>query len=127
MRKWILWTGLTFITLGIIGFAGFARLDHAGAAQSVQAVQADAPSPIAQPDTSRQVAAKLNCADFKPANRGESGLVIDAGVCRMNGIKYAINTFVSEDVRDTWLKDAEPLGVVPAFESANSVVYKSIG
>jgi hypothetical protein len=81
---------------------------------------------VQQPANASQVAAKLDCTAFKSADTGASGMVVSAGTCTKGGVKYAVDTFVSQDVRDNWLKAAEPLGVNPKWETATSVVYKSI-
>lgn len=82
---------------------------------------------VAQPDSASQVAAKLACTNYTAAKSlGESGMVVSAGSCMKDGKKYAINTFVTQDVRDAWLKAAEPLGVNPMWETATSVTYPSV-
>jgi hypothetical protein len=82
--------------------------------------------PVAQPNTASQVAASISCSSFQSGATGASGMVITAGTCSKDGVKYAVDTFASQDVRDAWLKAAEPLGVVPAWETSTSVIYKSV-
>jgi hypothetical protein len=81
---------------------------------------------VQQPANASQVAAKLDCISFKSADTGASGMVISAGTCTKGGVKYAVDTFASQTGRDNWLKAAEPLGVNPKWETATSVVYKSV-
>jgi hypothetical protein len=81
---------------------------------------------VQQPASASQVAAKLDCTAFKSADTGASGMVVSAGTCTKVGVKYVVDTFVSQNVRDNWLKAAEPLGVNPKWETATSVVYGSV-
>lgn len=93
---------------------------------SKQNPPSDAPQAVQQPATAAQVAQKLGCTGFKTGDVGGSGMVVSAGTCTKNDVKYAIDTFASKDVRDAWLKEAEKLGVNPKWESATSVTYKSV-
>jgi hypothetical protein len=81
---------------------------------------------VNQPATASQVAKDLNCLKFKDTGPAKGGGSIDTGYCYIGKQKYAINTFASQDVRDAWLKMAEPLGVSPKWETATSVTYKSV-
>lgn len=40
-------------------------------------------------------------------------------------MRYGVDTFPSQDVRDTWIKTAANLGVVPVWEGATWVAYKA--
>ena len=86
----------------------------------------DAVTTVQQPPTAAQVASQLGCTGFKDLGPASVGGSIDSGSCTIAGVKYAINTFESQDIRDSWLKVAEPLGVTPKWETATSVTYKSI-
>jgi hypothetical protein len=81
---------------------------------------------VRQPATASQVAKDLNCTKFKDTGPAQAGGSIDTGYCFIGTQKYAINTFASVDVRDAWLKMAEPLGVNPKWETETSVTYKSV-
>ena len=81
---------------------------------------------VNQPATASQVAAQLGCTNFKDTGPAKGGGSIDTGYCFIGTQKYAINTFASKAVRDSWLKLAEPLGVNPKWETDTSVTYKSV-
>lgn len=74
------------------------------------------------------VAQRLHCKRFQNigVSGGVQGIVLDEGSCYIGNVKYAIDTFQNSKIRDTWLKMSEPLGVIPAFETATSVTYKSV-
>lgn len=81
---------------------------------------------IYQPPSAKQVADSLGCKKFEDHGPSEIGGSIDSGSCWIGNVKYAINTFPSIFVRDIWLQSAEPLGVVPKWETSTSVTYKSV-
>jgi uncharacterized membrane protein YdfJ with MMPL/SSD domain len=102
----------------VVAFLAMNTSTDSGAIQSVT-----------QPDSASQVAAKLHCTSFKELGAptaSQDQRTVDSGSCMKDGTKYAINTFVSSDVRDSWLKAAEPLGVNPKWETSTSVTYKSV-
>jgi hypothetical protein len=82
---------------------------------------------VVQPASAAQIAGNLHCTKFKDAGPSELGGSIDSGSCYIGASKYAINTFPSKAVRDTWLQTAEQLGVNPKWETDTSVVYPSVG
>jgi hypothetical protein len=85
------------------------------------------PVAVSQPPSAEQVANSLQCGHFKDNFvKGGDPAVLDGGVCWIGSTKYAIDTFASAGSRDGWLKLAEPLGVVPAWETDTSVTYKSV-
>jgi hypothetical protein len=80
---------------------------------------------VTQTASAAQVAKSLNCTGFK--DQGAAALYSnDSGSCYIGSQKYAINTFPNQESRDSWLAAAEPLGVTPKWETATSVVYKSV-
>jgi hypothetical protein len=83
---------------------------------------------VQQPATAAQVAQSEKCTNFKnvPLKAGSGFGTITVGNCYVNGEKYAINTFATPAVRDSWLKASEPYGVVPKWETATSVTYPSV-
>jgi|SRR5690242_5626819 len=87
---------------------------------------------MVQPASAKGVADSLNCTGFKdlgggmPSGLGEKLYVVDSGYCFIDGKKYAIDTFASQQVRDQWLPLAETLGVVPKWETTTSVTYPSV-
>ena len=86
------------------------------------------PAAVQQPQSAKAVAASLNCDNFQDKFTSGTGdpAVLDDGVCWIGSQKYGIDTFASAVSRDGWLKLAEPLtGVVPKWETATAVVYKS--
>jgi hypothetical protein len=86
-----------------------------------------APTAMTQPPTAAQVASALDCTGYKDVfQAGGLPTVLDEGTCYKGGVKYAIDTFGNSTNRDGWLKMAEPMGVVPAWLTPNSVTYKSI-
>ena len=87
----------------------------------------DTPALVQLPKSAGEVADQLDCTGFQEFSPGSSGMVVTAGTCMKDGVKYAIDTFASQDVRDAWLQTAEKLGVVPTWETATSVTYKSVG
>jgi len=82
---------------------------------------------VVQPASAAQIASSLHCGRFKDAGPSEVGGSIDSGSCYIGADKYAINTFPSKAIRDSWLQSAEPLGVNPKWETDTSVVYPSVG
>lgn len=91
------------------------------------AVSSITPMAVYQPPSARQVADSLGCNKFQDHGPSEIGGSTDSGSCWIGNVKYAINTFASRPARDSWLQDAEPLGVVPKWETETSVTYKSVG
>jgi hypothetical protein len=85
------------------------------------------PPPAVVP-SAEVVARSLHCKKFLNigVGGGVQGIVLDEGSCYIGTVKYAIDTFQTSQIRDTWLKMAKPMGVVPAFETATSVTYKSV-
>jgi hypothetical protein len=81
---------------------------------------------VVQPASAAQIAGNLHCTKFKDAGPSELGGVIDSGTCYIGADKYGIDTFLNKDVRDSWLKAAEPLGVNPKWETDTSVTYPSV-
>lgn len=106
---------IVVLVVAVVVFLGKGSSTDNGALQAVQ-----------QPATAAQVASQLGCTDFKAGDVGGTGMVESAGTCMKNGKKMAIDVFASKEVRDQWLKAAEPLGVKPAFESNTSVTYPSV-
>lgn len=134
------YTAAAFAAIVILGsiFAIFL-LGHEGRSSGItpqnvqkpaathQASSNDIPQEVQQPPTASQVAASLGCTGFEnDEETGGTDMVVSDGTCMKDGTKYAIDTFVSRDVRDAWLKAAEPLGVKPAWETATSVTYPSV-
>lgn len=105
------------VIVGIGPFAIVASYAHKTDNSSVTVVQ--------QPKSAGQVADQIGCTDFVEADPGSSGMVVTDGTCVKGGVKYAIDTFASQTVRDEWIQKAEVFGVVPKWETATSVTYKS--
>lgn len=82
---------------------------------------------VQQPPTAAQVANQFGCTGFKDIGPSQAGGVIDSGTCMKGGVKYALDTFPSTAIRDSWLKEAEQLGVNPLQETSTAVIYKSVG
>lgn len=82
---------------------------------------------VTQPQSAEVIATSVHCARFQDKfTQGGDPAVLDDGVCWIGSQKYGIDTFASTASRDGWLKLAEPLtGVVPKWETATAVVYKS--
>lgn len=113
-------TAILGLCLLIVGIGAAAlTLVPKNAANTVQEV-AGAPA-------ASSIAAQLGCGGFHDLGPSEAGGVIDSGYCYRGGVKYAIDTFASQDARDAWLQEAEPLGVNPKWETDYSVTYKSVG
>lgn len=82
---------------------------------------------IQQPPTAAQIASEEKCADYKDGfTKGGWPTVLDVGNCYIGSVKYAIDTFANPANRDAWLKVASLVGVVPVWETATSVTYKSV-
>lgn len=95
--------------------AHFSPRSEAGTLQS--------PVLVSQPQSASVVATQLNCGDYIDQGRPEFGGAVDYGVCWIKNKKYGIDTFASKSARDSWLKIATPLGVVPTWETDTSVAY----
>jgi hypothetical protein len=91
-----------------------------GASGSIQSIY---------PPSAQSVADNLNCASFKDYGGGmASGLgerltYSDVGTCYVDGKKYAIATFASQDVRDEWVSLADQIGITPKWTTDTAVVY----
>jgi hypothetical protein len=87
------------------------------------------PTPVktfSEPLRASVVARNLHCKKFRDTGPGTAGLVIDSGVCYLNGRKYGLDTFRTPQVRDRWLKIAASYGVSPKWEGSNAVIYPSV-
>jgi hypothetical protein len=75
-----------------------------------------------------QVAAELHGTDFQEKDAsGNIAGVVTVGTFMKDGVKYAVNTFANNTVRDNWIKTTAVLGVQPKWEGTSWVAYKSIG
>lgn len=81
---------------------------------------------VQQPPSASQLAADFGCSGFESGDIGGSGMVVSAGSCTKGNDKYAIDTFVSKNVRNQWLQAAEPLGVRPFKMTDTGVIYPSV-
>jgi hypothetical protein len=81
---------------------------------------------VQQPPSAKTVASQLDCTRFHDLGGKSDVGVVDSGSCWIGTKKYAINTFAGPSSRDVWLKEAEPFGVVPKWETSTSVIYKSV-
>ena len=116
---------LAFIIMTVSGASWLVR-GHDSTASVSANVQVMPTVPSAS-----DVASSLNCGrfkDFPATNDGEhTPLVLDSGTCWIGKKKYGINTFVSPDTRNSWLKLAESeVGVNPKWEASDWVVYPSV-
>jgi hypothetical protein len=84
------------------------------------------PVAVQQPASAKSVAAQVGCDQYVNLGRPSSGMVVQSGTCWVGSKKYGVDTFVSQAVRDQWLKAAEPLGVIPTWETSTSVIYPSV-
>lgn len=122
-RNWIMAVALFFILTGLY------YLNNANSKNNQPAnpqIATAAPVSVTQPPTASDVARSLNCKRFEDHGASQIGGSVDSGACWIGNVKYAINTFPSRAVRDSWLQSAEPLGVVPKWETSTSVTYKSV-
>jgi hypothetical protein len=78
---------------------------------------------VKQPPTAAEVAKNLGCTGFSDTGAAPAGGAITTGACSIGGVRYVIDTFVNAQVRDSWLKIAEPLGVNPKWMTPTSVTY----
>lgn len=101
---------------------------HSGSFGSNRPVVTSPVTPMAvyQPPSAKQVADSLGCKKFEDHGPSQVGGSTDSGSCWIGNVKYAINTFPSLAVRNSWLRSAEPLGVVPKWETDTSVTYPSV-
>ena len=74
----------------------------------------------------KNVVAQVGCTKFVNDGPAATGLVIDYGYCFIGKQKYAADMFVSQQDRDAWIKAVAGLGVVPKWETATTVIYKSV-
>lgn len=81
---------------------------------------------VKQPPTASEIAKNLGCTGFSDTGAAPAGGAITTGTCYISGVKYAIDTFVNSQIRDSWLKITEPMGVNPKWMTSTSVVYKSV-
>jgi hypothetical protein len=107
------------LTLALIGIFGVVYLiaQQAGNKTYVTAEQ---------PITAISVARQIDCGRVQDRGPAPQGGVFDVATCWKDGHEYAIDTFVSENARNNWLKISENLGVVPMWEAATWVAYPSI-
>lgn len=114
---------ILILVSGIIGMTVGAC--SSGGSAPVQTTQAATPVAVAQPATAKEVATTVGCVKFK--DHGHALGVVDSGTCWKHGKKYGVDTFLTKDNRDEWLKAATQLGVVPKWETSTSVIYPSTG
>lgn len=120
------------VALAVIVIGTFVVVRSSPSKPASNSVSTQAPAPavtpmaVYQPPSAKDVAGSLNCRRFKDLGPDEVGESIDSGSCWIGRVKYAINTFASKPVRDAWLQAAEPLGVVPKWETDTSVTYPSV-
>lgn len=126
-RNWIPFFAIAVILTGVyfLASAGNQLRSQEDSRVAKQAVVA-APVSVTQPPSASDVARSLNCKRFEDHGASQIGGSIDSGACWIGNVKYAINTFPSKAVRDSWLQAAEPLGVVPKWKTTTSVTYKSV-
>lgn len=126
-RDWIVIVALVVMLTGIYFLASGSGLFRSQEDSRVakQTVSID-PVSVVQPPDASDVARSLNCKRFEDHGVTQISGSIDAGACWIGNVKYAINTFPSKAVRDSWLQSAELLGVVPKWETDTSVTYKSV-
>lgn len=124
-----------FLLLAILVVASnIAYLVHSNAEAGHRVIVAAAPDkvysvpPPPVVPSAELVAANVHCTKFQniAVGGGVQGLVLDEGSCYIGSTKYAIDTFQSKASRNLWLKMATPYGVVPKWETAHAVVYKSV-
>jgi hypothetical protein len=113
----IAFTALLVVIGGIVAIIIITGKPPAAASQ---------PASVSQPASAQAVAAQLSCVKFADHGPSIIGGVIDSGVCWIGSEKYAINTFASKEIRNQWLKAAEPLGVNPKWETDTAVIYPSV-
>ena len=120
------------IAVLVIGLTNVIRDSNANIAAGKQViVKPEKIYTIAPPPpvpSAEVIAQRLHCTRFRnlAVGGGVKGIVLDEGSCYIGNVKYAIDTFQNPVTRDTWLRMARPMGVVPAFETRTSVAYKSV-
>jgi hypothetical protein len=107
---------LTLALLGVF-FAVYMAAMQAGNKTYVTAVQ-----PVSAIDVARQI----DCGRVQDRGPAPAGGVADVATCWKDGKKYAIDTFVSEETRNNWLKLSEKFGVVPKWVASTWVAYPSV-
>jgi hypothetical protein len=127
-RNWIPVLILVVMMTGLYFLNSAKILYETPASNPSSTVQTPDPAPtvIYQSPSAKNVADSLGCKRFEDHGPSQVGGSIDSGACWIGNVKYAVNTFLSKPSRDAWLTDAEPLGVVPKWETDTSVTYKSV-
>jgi hypothetical protein len=120
---------IVFLTAAIVYILVQEHNDDAAANRPM--VKSMIASPVAPPPavpSAEVVANGVHCIKFQNigVGGGVQGIVLDEGSCKIGNVKYAIDTFQTKAGRDMWLRMATPYGVVPAYETDNAVVYKSV-
>lgn len=105
------------IILGVMSMTSHPKTTH---------VAQQAPHSVQFPATAEEISNQLGGTSFKDLGPAPQAGVVDSGSFMKDGKKYAVNTFASQSVRDSWLQAAENLGVVPKWETDTSVVYLSV-
>jgi len=100
--------------------AALAALTACGSGTSSSVTQ------VPQPPSASSVAQQLGLTGFTDCGPAPTGGVTDSGTGLKGSERIGIDTFPSQDVRDTWIKTAAKLGVVPAWESGTWVAYKAL-
>jgi hypothetical protein len=105
------------IAAGIVAAATAAC--SSGSSSSIQVTV------VPQPPSASAVAQRLGLTGFTDCGSSPIGGVTDAGTGYKGSVRYGVDTFPSQDIRDGWLKTAEKLGVAPAWEGSDWVAYKA--
>lgn len=80
---------------------------------------------VPQPPSATSVAQQLGLTAFTDCGPAPLGGVADSGIGYKDSVRYGVDTFPSQDIRDTWLKSAAHLGVVPLWEGTTWAAYKT--
>ena len=105
-----------------------ARADLPTATSTV--ITSVVPSATPSPPSAQQVASQLSCGRFHDDGPGGKldgvQIVTDSAICWIGSVKYGIDTFRSEELRNMWIKLDQGLGMNPVLkESAFMVFYKA--
>jgi uncharacterized protein YcsI (UPF0317 family) len=97
------------------------------APQTPASVSQNAPVPVQQPVTARDIAAKLGGTHFIPLQVTKPSLfgITDQGNFWIGSTKYCVETFGSVESRDARVKVMAAFGIVPKWMTATSIVYLS--
>lgn len=101
-------------------------LGSCGSPASTGNLVAETPVSVQQLPSAREIAAQLGGTRYEDRGPAMLAGVVSSGTFWIGKDKYAVDTFMTREARDAWLKASEKFGVSPKWMTSTSVVYPSV-